>query len=310
MVIKSQDIHVSWMFWSLLVSLMIVQNLLAIPLAMGFYILVLTFYNQGTTVEITHPLDGYDCNETTFFMSLFWLFGYVTHLNKRISEVEESFIDELILHMGLEQNHKEMAWAFFKQGSNHPEALDLVSSLVNRWCGRSQKDLLLFMLGYYASCDKALDYTEYEAMNTICGKLNVSLKDMGRYLREAGEYYQEIYAQQKQQQKPQSNARYDRTRSQSKSKAKAWYEKFYSNNQKKSKQKQGSTVLFGRLYEVLEIDSECSNDELKRGYRRLMNKYHPDKMISQGASDELVAEANKKVIKIRKAYDELKRLRG
>ena len=65
-------------------------------------------------------------------------------------------------------------------------------------------------------------------------------------------------------------------------------------------------------YEVLGLNRWASHVQIKQGYRRMMGKYHPDKMISRGASEVEVIEAHDIVNEIKNAYDilfNLKRMR-
>jgi len=57
-------------------------------------------------------------------------------------------------------------------------------------------------------------------------------------------------------------------------------------------------------FKVLEIDRNASPEEIKRAYRRLANKYHPDKVEHLGDEFKLLAE--KRFKDIQKAYQELK----
>ncbi|WKB35782.1 DnaJ domain-containing protein [Terrilactibacillus sp. S3-3] len=46
-----------------------------------------------------------------------------------------------------------------------------------------------------------------------------------------------------------------------------------------------------------------SAEKIKKNYRRLIKENHPDRLLSQGASDEAINQANKKVAEIKKAYE-------
>lgn len=45
------------------------------------------------------------------------------------------------------------------------------------------------------------------------------------------------------------------------------------------------------LYEILGVNSDSGKDEIKKKYRELAKKYHPDRMIN--ASEKEKAEAEK-----------------
>lgn len=57
-------------------------------------------------------------------------------------------------------------------------------------------------------------------------------------------------------------------------------------------------------YKILEIDRNASQEEIKRAYRQLAGKYHPDKVTHLG--EEFKALAEKRFKDIQKAYDELR----
>ena len=65
-----------------------------------------------------------------------------------------------------------------------------------------------------------------------------------------------------------------------------------------------------RAYESLGISPEATNDEVKKAYRRLMNKSHPDKISSSNPGADVIAEAERRTREVRGAYEMLKARRS
>ena len=61
-------------------------------------------------------------------------------------------------------------------------------------------------------------------------------------------------------------------------------------------------------YKILEIEKSVSNDEVKKAYRRMAKKYHPDKV--QDLGEEHVKGAKEKFQSIQSAYEKIKNERG
>ena len=61
-------------------------------------------------------------------------------------------------------------------------------------------------------------------------------------------------------------------------------------------------------YQALEISPDCTDEEVKRAYRRMAMKYHPDKVASAG--EEIRQKATEKFRGINEAYESIKRQRG
>ena len=65
-----------------------------------------------------------------------------------------------------------------------------------------------------------------------------------------------------------------------------------------------------RAYGTLGIDKSATNDEVKKAYRRLMNKHHPDKIAASNPGATVLDEAERHTREIRSAYDLLKTRRS
>ncbi|MGI6342495.1 MAG: TerB family tellurite resistance protein [Bacteroidales bacterium] len=61
-------------------------------------------------------------------------------------------------------------------------------------------------------------------------------------------------------------------------------------------------------YEILEIKPDASDEDVKKAYRRMALKYHPDKVAHLG--ENVQKAANEKFLKLQKAYDNIKKERN
>jgi len=61
-------------------------------------------------------------------------------------------------------------------------------------------------------------------------------------------------------------------------------------------------------YTILEITADANDEEVKKAFRKMAMKYHPDKI--SGLGEQHVKAAQEKFIKVQEAYDLIKKERG
>ena len=64
----------------------------------------------------------------------------------------------------------------------------------------------------------------------------------------------------------------------------------------------------GAAYRILETDQQATDEELKKAYRKMALKYHPDKLAHLG--EEFQKSAKEKFQKLNAAYETIKKERG
>tara|TARA_B100001250_G_C19799758_1_gene790461 strand:- start:1890 stop:2591 length:702 start_codon:yes stop_codon:yes gene_type:complete len=61
-------------------------------------------------------------------------------------------------------------------------------------------------------------------------------------------------------------------------------------------------------YEILGLNKSAADDEIKTAYRKMVKKYHPDKLT--GVSEDVINMAKEKFQSVKDAYDSIRKERG
>ncbi len=82
------------------------------------------------------------------------------------------------------------------------------------------------------------------------------------------------------------------------------FESFYA------QQATNKAISLEKAYEILESNPTDDATTLKKNYRNLVKKHHPDIISGQGAAQNIIDEATKKLQEINEAYELIKKDRG
>jgi len=63
-------------------------------------------------------------------------------------------------------------------------------------------------------------------------------------------------------------------------------------------------------YQILEVDSKATNEEVAKAYRRQLSKHHPDKLKANGLPESMLEHAKQRTQQIIEAYELIKSSRG
>ena len=66
---------------------------------------------------------------------------------------------------------------------------------------------------------------------------------------------------------------------------------------------EGTGNSLNKWFAILELDKNASNDEIKKAHRKMIVKYHPDKL--QGVSQDIKKLAEEKFLLVQKAYENI-----
>lgn len=277
----------SW--WGKLIGIFL-GYLIAGPVGSIFGLLVGNFFDRGLTQHFSHPYGDYyrekrKAVQQIFFKTTFLVMGYLAKSDGRVSEQEIKVAIGLMKEMQLKPAQQEEAKAFFNQGKKSD--FHLIPALVSlsQACHNNQDLLKLFVdIQYRCAQADGLSTQKIQAMNAI-------LKGLGfAPLHQQYRFYDDFnYHRSKQRRQSYSHSK--------------------QSGQAGVRQNSSSDRL-ARAYAMLEINPNDNHTEVKRAYRRLISRNHPDKLIAKGLPEAMIKMANEKTQQIRQAYEEICQSKG
>ena len=80
--------------------------------------------------------------------------------------------------------------------------------------------------------------------------------------------------------------------------------------QQQGQRQQSSTMQLADAYQLLLVDPNASDKEVKRAYRKMMSQHHPDKLAAKGMPDDMLEVAKEKTQEIQSAWEMIRKQRN
>ncbi|AWN73291.1 co-chaperone DjlA [Legionella anisa] len=266
------------------------------PIGAIFGLLVGNFFDRGLYSYFSNPHWVYYTEkrkaiQKVFFEATFSIMGHLAKADGRVSEQELNMARLFMDEMRLSNEQKTLAKHFFNEGKQPHFNLDTALENLKKICEENRDLLRLFIdIQYRAAQADGLDSKKIKVLDKIFSKLGFApLHKQYRFYEDFGDanYSSE----------PQNDAKQQSEESQQSYSSSHSYSSYSRYNYQPTK------TNLDYAYALLEVPSDASKQEVKKAYRRLLSRNHPDKLISQGLPQEMIKMANEKTQKIVKAYE-------
>lgn len=207
--------------------------------------------------------------QAVFLKTAFTLMGKLAKSDGHISQHEVDHVEHFISRLGMTPAHREQAIAFFREGAD--PAYDMVPLLDEFMavCGQT-RNLKQILLSYLVSV--AL------ADGSLADSEEQLLRQVAARLGFAAAEFDQLIRMIRGQ------------------------DHFAGGHAV-------SGTALQDAYAALGVSADDSDQQIKRAYRSLMSKYHPDKLMGQGLPEDMIREATERAQEIQAAYDLIKKSR-
>lgn len=213
--------------------------------------------------------------QAAFFTATFSIMGRVAKSDGIVSQEEIDVAQATMSRMQLNDEQVKAAQALFSQGKSASFDYRAIAQQLREECGRRTNLLQMFLEIQIATA--LADGELHESEQAI-------LLELAELLGFKRQQFEQLLAMAVAQQR------------------------FY--NKDRGFSAQNSASQLEEAYDVLGLEDTCSDQELKRAYRRLMSQHHPDKLVAKGLPEEMMKLATEKTQQIKEAYELVKRNRN
>lgn len=259
------------------------------PTGAFFGVLIGNFFDRGLAEHFSRPHWPYHAEkreavQKLFFQATFSVMGHIAKADGRVSERGIQMAKTLMDEMGLSRTQKKAAQEYFTVGKKPNFDLKSIITSLQKASRDNPELLKLFIdIQYRAAKVDGLSLKKQQVLNTIFNYMGFApLNEQSRFYEDFDFSYYSTHQQTGQKTDQQ-----------------------YSSSSNHQRQYYTSHTMLDHAYGILEISPTASKQEVKRAYRRLMSRNHPDKLIAKGLPEAMIKMANEKTQKISKAYEQI-----
>ena len=211
--------------------------------------------------------------QVAFFIATFAAMGHLAKCDGQVKNVEIELASQLMDHLKLDAQQKQLAIRLFNEGKNSDFALDALLQRFYRQCQHRVSVLQIFieMQLQMAYADSGMNERELKLLQRMCKRLSITDVIFTRIDRR-------VRAEKKAHRQPVNQC-------------------------------SNKPLSLAEAYAMLNIDRKSSPQEIKQAYRRMMSQCHPDKLVARNVSEVEMLEAQDLVQDIKRAYELLSRTR-
>ncbi|ASG65012.1 molecular chaperone DjlA [Idiomarina piscisalsi] len=215
--------------------------------------------------------------DANFIYTLFAVMGHVAKAKGRVTERDIAQAQYLMQQLKLDTDATKEAQDAFREGKEATFPLQQVMKDFSASFYGNRDVLQLFMeqLIGLALNDGVLDKTEHEVLVDVAKALGFTRFQLDQWLMMEKAAFR--FHQQRQRSHAGSGGRQSSTKND-----------------------------LADAYQILGVTEKNSNAEIKKAYRKLMARHHPDKLASQGLPEEVMKQAQQKARDIQAAYEQVK----
>jgi DnaJ like chaperone protein len=226
-------------------------------------------FDSGMKLQATTAPGDQERVQTAFFTATFSVMGHIAKADGHVSKDEIANARQVMASMELDAEMRKVAINLFQQGKARDFPLDTILEQFRRECHRRQHLIRLFI---------EIQLQAAYADGKMHQKERAMLLHICQRLGITPDEFDVLAGA-------------------------AGAERNYGGVSGRDR------MSLSDAYAILEIPSSSTDKEIKKAYRRMMSRHHPDKLVAKGLPEEMMKIATEKTQEIQTAYELIKKSR-